>query len=147
MPVTFTDDPIVVDLRAEAISKAAAQSISDACRKRIPQGMLSDGSGSQAPEKRLFRMPEVQQDGIRGHENGRIFAKRIKPTRIKGGKAKAEYMATLQLKPGKIADRVYAWLERELGEGVEYIHVPKPGSPGDKEMGAAIQAVLDEAIK
>lgn len=157
MPVTWREDPITFSLTAEALSQAAAQSIADACRKRIPQGQLSDGSGPQeAPRKPKIRVTKRGKhvmdvlphlDGIRGYDNGNLLAKRIKAIKQAGGIKKAEYIATLKLKPGKIANRVYAWLEREGAEGVEYIHTPRPGSPGDNEMNAAIAKVLDEAVK
>lgn len=146
MGVTWREEPITFALEATGLSEAAAQSIADACRKRIPQGQLSDGSGPQAPE-RPVKHNKWTTDGVRGYDNGRLFSKRIKAIKRAGGVKKAEHIVTLQLNPGKIANRVYAWLEREAAEGVEYIHTPSPGSPGDKEMNAAIARVLDEAIK
>jgi hypothetical protein len=157
MSVTWNEQPITFSLSAEDLSQEAAQSIADACRQRIPQGQLSDGSGPQAPPRQpkikvtkrgkhvMTVMPGL--DGVRGYDNGNLLAKRIKAIKQAGGVKKAAYMVTLKLNAGKIADRVYAWLEREAAEGVEYIHTPAPGSPGDKEMNAAIAKVLDEAIK
>lgn len=157
MPVTWREEPITFALEATGLSEAAAQSIADACRKRIPQGQLSDGSGPQeAPRQPKIRVTKRGKhvmtvlpglDGVRGYDNGNLLAKRIKAIKRAGGVKKAEHIVTLQLNPGKIANRVYAWLEREAAEGVEYIHTPTPGSPGDKEMNAAIARVLDEAIK
>jgi hypothetical protein len=149
MSVTWNEQPITFSLSAEELSQAAAQAIADACRKRIPHGQLSDGSGPQEPPKpgKVRGGHARDEDGIRGYDNGNLLAKRIKAIKQSGSAKKAAYMVTLKLNPGKIATRVYDWLEREAGEGVEYIHTPAPGSPGDKEMNAAIAKVLDEAIK
>lgn len=157
MPVTWKEDTIAFDLQADEMSEAAAQSIADGARKRIPQGQLSDGSGAQDPPKQVrIRVTKRGRhvmdvvphlDGIRGYDNGNLLAKRIKPMKVTGGKRKAEYIATLKLRPGKIAQRMWDWLEREQADGVEYIHAPASGSPGDREMEAAIAKVLDEAVK
>lgn len=154
MPITWDAQPVVIDIPADVVGQAIAESIATGARERIPQGQLSDGSGSQAAPRQAVRRAQrkglgsqhliaADQDGIRGYDNGNLLAKRIKAVRLTGGKSKAEYAATLQLNPGKVADRVYRWLERELAEGVEYIHAPKPGSPGAKALDEACERVVE----
>ena len=166
MSVTWREDLLVIDPSADKIAQAAAQAIADACAKRIPAGQLSDGSGAQAPPRTTARLSasrfvktkqakkalanvrvSADQNGIRGYDNGNLLSKRIKAIKQSGGKKKAEWIATLKLNPGKIADRVYAWLEREAAEGVEYIHAPRQGTPLGREVDEAMARALDEGVR
>lgn len=165
MGATWHEDPLRVDIHAGELSRAMAESIAEGARQRIPQGMLSDGSGPQKPPRssatllaRKFVKGKLakkalgavrvsaDRDGIRGYDNGRLFAKRIKAIKQTHGKLQGTYAATLQLNPGKIADRMYAWLERETKDGVQYILSPSPGSPGERELNAAAEAMIEKMV-
>lgn len=166
MPATWHEEKLRIDVHAGELSQAMAESIAAGARTRIPLGQLSDGSGAQQPPRQGATLSAAKfvktktakkavgrtrvsadRDGIRGYDNGRLFAKRIRAIRVAHQKLRASYVATVQLNPGKRADVFYKWLERETQEGVEYIHAPKPGSPGDREMNAAVEKLLEGMIK